>query len=65
MKVWKEEGRENKTRMDGFGIMLQYRHWIAHGRYWQPKNISVSEYDKARKLALDIFENMELHEKIG
>lgn len=34
--IWKENlDEEGKKVLSGLKTMLKYRHWIAHGRYWQ------------------------------
>lgn len=65
MKAWKNKCQPHKTRLDNFGKALEYRNWLAHGRYWIPKKSYTSEYDYLTicTLASDILENMNLHEK--
>jgi hypothetical protein len=65
IRVWKNECSQHKTRLDELGKALDYRHWLAHGRYWQPKrspHIAKYDYLSVYTLASDIIENMDLHE---
>ncbi|MBN3768330.1 hypothetical protein [Burkholderia sp. Se-20378] len=34
LDAWKRHAPEVKPRIDDFGHVLDYRHWLAHGRYW-------------------------------
>jgi hypothetical protein len=34
---WKETVTARKTDFSNFLGLLNYRHWLAHGRYWTPK----------------------------
>jgi hypothetical protein len=63
--TWKSEYPQHKTRLDNLGKALDYRNWLAHGRYWMPKkspHISKYDYLTIYTLASDILEKMELHE---
>jgi hypothetical protein len=65
IRTWKSEYPLHKTRLDNLGKALDYRNWLAHGRYWMPKkspHISKYDYLTIYMLALDILGNMELHE---
>jgi hypothetical protein len=65
IRTWKSEYPQHKTRLDNLGKALDYRNWLAHGRYWMPKKspyISKYDYLTIYTLAKDILENMELHE---
>jgi len=65
LKAWKIEFPEHKTRLDHFGQALDYRNWLAHGRYWQAKrtpHIYRFDYFSIYSLASDILTNMELVE---
>ena len=65
IRTWKSEYPQHKTRLDNLGKALDYRNWLAHGRYWMPKkspHISKYDYLTIYTLASDILENMELHE---
>jgi hypothetical protein len=63
--AWKGKYPQHKTRLDNLGKALDYRNWLAHGRYWMPKkspHISKYDYLIIYTLASDILEKMELHE---
>lgn len=63
--AWKQHFPEHKSRLDALGKALDFRNWLAHGRYWQPKkspHIYRYDYLSVYSLASDILENMELHE---
>ncbi len=63
--IWKTELPEHKTRLDNLEKALDYRNWLAHGRYWQPKkhpHISQFDYVSVFNLTVDILENIDFHE---
>lgn len=63
--IWRTELPEHKKRLDNFCLALDYRNWLAHGRYWHSKrtpHIHRYDYLSIYSLAEDIFENMELLE---
>jgi hypothetical protein len=65
LSLWKKEQPEHKTRLDNLGLALDYRNWLAHGRYWQPKktpHIYRYDYLAIYALASEIITNMELVE---
>jgi len=46
LKAWKASYPANKPLIDKFQKALDYRNWLAHGRYWEPKiHPHLSEYD--------------------
>ena len=66
IKTWKRIYLEHKTRLDDLERALDYRNWLAHGRYWTPtKKPHVLKYDYLGiyRLALDILNDMNLREK--
>jgi len=63
--TWKKEKPSHKSRLDDLGKALDYRNWLAHGRYWQPKkhpHINRYDYLSIYALASDILNNLELVE---
>ncbi|NOS75600.1 MAG: hypothetical protein HOP36_13935 [Methyloglobulus sp.] len=65
LSTWKAELPEHKTRLDNLGKALDYRNWLAHGRYWQPnKHPHIHRYDYLSIYALvsEILTNMTLIE---
>lgn len=63
--TWKKENPGQKARLDNFGKALDYRNWLAHGRYWMSKkHPHVNQYDylSIYSLAVDILSNLELVE---
>jgi len=63
--TWKKEIPEHKTRLDDFGKALDYRNWLAHGRYWLPKkhpHVSQFDYLAIYNIAVNIFTNIEFYE---
>jgi len=63
IKTWKSIHPQHKTRLDKLGQALDYRNWLAHGRYWKPKkspHILKYDYSEIYILASDILESMEL-----
>lgn len=37
LENWKKEHMQYKNDFSEFIGLLKYRHWLAHGRYWNPK----------------------------
>lgn len=65
MTTWRKQRPEHKTRLDDFGKALDYRHWLAHGRYWHAKkkpHIYRYDYLSIYTLASEILTNMDLIE---
>jgi hypothetical protein len=65
LSTWKSEYPEHKARLDNLGKALDYRNWLAHGRYWQPKrtpHIYKYDYLSIYALASEILLNMGLLE---
>lgn len=63
--TWKQERPQHKTRLDNLGKALDYRNWLAHGRYWLPKkhpHINRYDYFSIYALATDILSNLDLIE---
>ncbi|MBO9483108.1 hypothetical protein [Salinisphaera sp. G21_0] len=62
---WRVSNPEHKTRLDHFQKALDYRNWLAHGRYWQPNrspHIHKYDYLGIYLLSADILENIGLVE---
>ncbi len=67
ISVWRSEFPEHKTRLDNFCLALDYRNWLAHGRYWQStKAPHIYKYDylSIYLLAEDIIGNLNLIESV-
>jgi len=65
LKVWKEFHPQHKAIFDSFQKALDYRNWLAHGRYWEPKrspHISKYDYLAISLIASEIMENVVLFE---
>ncbi|WP_446808936.1 hypothetical protein ACH50O_16985 [Methylomonas sp. 2BW1-5-20] len=63
--LWRSELPEHKKRFDNLAQALDYRNWLAHGRYWQPKrapHIHKYDYLSIYSLAEDVLENIALLE---
>jgi len=63
--VWKQVFPEHKSRLDNLGKAIDFRNWLAHGRYWLPKkspHIYKYDYFAIYSLASDILTNMDLLE---
>lgn len=63
--TWKQHFPEHKARLDNLGKAIDYRNWLAHGRYWLPKKspyIYNYDYLAISLLASDILSNMDLRE---
>lgn len=65
ISTWRKEHPQHKARLDSLQGALDYRNWLAHGRYWQPRKMPhISKYDylSLYSLADDVIGNMELLE---
>ncbi|MNV02604.1 hypothetical protein D3C71_928430 [compost metagenome] len=65
LKLWKEFYPQHKTIFDSFQKALDYRNWLAHGRYWEPKkspHISKYDYLTISLIASEIMKNLILFE---
>ncbi|OEF69202.1 hypothetical protein [Vibrio tasmaniensis] len=65
ISTWRKEHPEHKARLDNLQGALDYRNWLAHGRYWLPKkmpNLSKYDYLFLYSLADDILGNIDLLE---
>lgn len=65
LRIWKEIHPSYKTSLDSFKKALDYRNWLAHGRYWEPKkNPHITKYDYlgVNLIANNIMENIILYE---
>lgn len=63
--TWKNEKPSHKARLDNLGKAIDYRNWLAHGRYWLPKkhpHINRYDYLSIYSLASDILTNLDLIE---
>ncbi len=63
--TWKQEFPEHKAKLDNLGKAIDYRNWLAHGRYWQSKktpHIYRYDYLEIYNLTADIFNEMDLLE---
>lgn len=65
LKEWKVVNSNHKILLDSFKNALDYRNWLAHGRYWEPKKTShVKKYDYLSVifLANELLNNLTLYE---
>jgi hypothetical protein len=60
---WRQIFSEHKRRLDYFQNAIDYRNWLAHGKYWVPnKTPYILKYDyySICTLSEDILKNMGL-----
>ncbi|MBO9483106.1 hypothetical protein [Salinisphaera sp. G21_0] len=65
LTAWRSLFPEHKTRLDDFQKAIDYRNWLAHGRYWLPKrtpHINSADYLTIYLLTDNILANMMLLE---
>jgi len=58
---------QNKPLFDQFQKSLDYRNWLAHGRYWEPiRNPHIKKYDylSIQLLTNQLLENIDLYDSI-
>ncbi len=58
LTCWQKNFPNLKTLFDTLKRVLNYRHWLAHGRYWEPKYRF--EFDFVYNLAVALFEEVPL-----
>gem|GEM_PF-2451642 len=68
LKSWKEEFPELRRVIDPYIEVLNYRHCLAHGRWWKPKiHVAYDEkydFDTVYGLAQNIYESISFGERI-
>jgi len=67
LRVWKEEFPKLKSIIDPYIEALNYRHWLAHGRWWKPKVRYDEKYDfdTVYRLAQSIYDNIPFGERLN
>lgn len=53
--TWKAYKEAEKKRFSEFIGLLNYRHWLAHGRYWKPKLGQTYNPDNTYQIVENIF----------
>jgi hypothetical protein len=59
-EIWKDESRETKSLIGNLKGAFNYRHWLAHGRYWVPKWGRDYDFQTVFILADAIFTSLDL-----
>jgi hypothetical protein len=54
LKLWKETHPQYKNSISEVIAAFKYRHWLAHGRYWEPKLGRNYDYNSLYDLAYSI-----------
>lgn len=62
LNIWQTHFRELKLIISEYKSTLHYRHWLAHGRYWEPKLGRKYDFDSIYILANNIINNLPLKE---
>lgn len=62
LNIWQIHFRELKHIISEYKSALHYRHWLAHGRYWEPKLGRKYDFDTIYILADNIINNLPLKE---
>jgi len=60
--VWTKHSNAPKRLIGDLRGAFNYRHWLAHGRYWNPKLGQRYDYDSIYRLADNIFKSFPLIE---
>lgn len=58
--AWAKHSTVSKTLIEDLKGAFRYRHWLAHGRYWNPKMGRRYDYDGIYILAQNIFDSFPL-----
>ncbi|SRR5258708_110146 len=59
-EIWKDESRATKSLIGNLKGAFDYRHWLAHGRYWPPKLGREYDFQTVFILADAIFTSLDL-----
>lgn len=59
---WKAVYPEHKKEIDRFKNALNYRHWLAHGRYWEPRLAQEYDYLSISLLSSEIIRKISFFE---
>lgn len=62
LNIWQTHFAEVKLIISEYKSALKYRHWLAHGRYWEPKLGRKYDFDSIYILASGIIDNLQLKE---
>lgn len=62
LNIWQSHFKEIKYIISEYKSALHYRHWLAHGRYWEPKFGRKYDFESIYILANSIIENLPLKE---
>ncbi len=60
LETWKRHYPENKLLISELLGALKYRHWLAHGRYWEPKLGQKYDYSYVYYLIEQTYKNLPL-----
>jgi hypothetical protein len=61
LETWKEKSPAPVPRLIGeLRGAFNFRHWVAHGRYWKPKHGGKYDFDDVYSLAESVLKNFEL-----
>lgn len=60
LAIWKECYPQYKALLSGFIQCLNYRNWLAHGRYWVPKIGRQYDFSMIYELCKDIEDSLPL-----
>lgn len=58
--AWKEHAAPTSTTVSALKGAFKYRHWLAHGRYWEPKLGKKYDYYSVFTLAQTVFDSFPL-----
>lgn len=59
--LWEEKHPETKKLIGELKGAFRFRHWVAHGRYWQPRLGSQYDFEGVYILAESVWSNFPLH----
>lgn len=58
LSAWKLHDLDNKQLISELISALKFRHWLAHGRYWEPKLGRKYDYSHVHNLSVLIYRNI-------
>lgn len=64
LKNWKKHFPDSKSLISKLIEAFNYRHWLAHGRYWQHKLGRKYDYDYIYELGEEIYKSLPLEKQI-
>jgi hypothetical protein len=60
LEIWLDQENSPRNLIEEFRAALNYRHWLAHGRYWIPKLGRQYHPVLVQKIAADLLSSLNI-----